>query len=156
MKLKPSNVSTVIIVNKNKEGSQTLQIKTKHIDRLKHYLFGVLGIITILALSVIYLGHQNQEQQEERSRLVAQLAKLKGEVPPPDLEAKKASTAQSYIQSIEAKLETINSYLKKRGLKGFSTKAVGGNDKADAPKLSDSETYSLYDEYLNRDRKSVV
>jgi len=150
MKLKPSDVSTVIIVNKNKEGSQTLQVKTKHIDRLKHYLLGVLVIITVLTLAVIYLGHQNQQQQEEKDKLVAQLTKLKGEVPPPDLEAKKTSTAQGYIQSIEAKLQTINNYLKKRGLKGFSTKAVGGADKAEAPKLTDSETYSMYDEYLNR------
>jgi hypothetical protein len=150
MKLKPSDVSTVIIVNKNKEGSQTLQIKTKHISRIKHYLLSVLAVITALTLSVIYLGHKNQEQEEEKQHLVAQLIKLKGEVPPANIEEKKATTAQSYIQSIEAKLQTINDYLRKRGLKGFSTKAVGGNGNAEASKLTDEETYSLYDEYLNR------
>ncbi|HVW94459.1 MAG TPA: M23 family metallopeptidase [Mucilaginibacter sp.] len=150
MKLKTSDVSTVIIVNKNKEGSQTLQVKTKHIDRLKHYLTGVLAIITVLTLSVIYLGHQNQQKEEEKQKLVAQVRKLKGEVPPPDLEAQKESTAQSYIQSIEAKLKTINNYLKKRGLKGFSTKDVGGNPSADAAKLTAEDTYSMYDEYLSR------
>lgn len=150
MKLKPSDVSTVIIVNKNKEGSQTLQIKTKHISRIKHYLLSVLAVITTLTLSVIYLGHKNQEQEEEKQHLVAQLIKLKGEVPPANIEEKKATTAQSYIQSIEAKLQTINDYLKKRGLKGFATKAVGGNGNAEASKLTDEETYSLYDEYLNR------
>lgn len=150
MKLKPSDVSTVIIVNKNKEGSQTLQIKTKHLSRLKHYLLSVLAVITALTLSVIYLSHKSGKQEEERLRLVAQLAKLKGEVPPPDIEEKKATTAQNYIQSIEVKLKTINDYLKKRGLKGFSTKDVGGNGNLEASKLTDSETYSLYDEYLNR------
>lgn len=150
MKLKPSDVSTVIIVNKNKEGSQTLQIKTKHISRIKHYLLSVLAVITTLTLAVIYLGHKNQEQEEEKQHLVAQLIKLKGEVPPANIEEKKANTAQSYIQSIEAKLQTINDYLRKRGLKGFSTKAVGGNGNAEASKLTDEETYSLYDEYLNR------
>jgi len=150
MKLKPSDVSTVIIVNKNKEGSQTLQIKTKHISRIKHYLLSVLAVITALTLSVIYLGHKNQEQEEEKQHLVAQLTKLKGEVPPPNIEEKKTTTAQNYIQSIELKLQTINDYLKKRGLKGFATKGVGGNGNAEAAKLTDSETYSLYDEYLNR------
>jgi len=150
MKLKPSDVSTVIIVNKNKEGSQTLQVKTKHIERLKHYVLGILAVITVLALSVIYLTHKSQQQEEEKLRLVAQLTKLKGEVPPPDIEQKKATTAQGYIQSIEVKLKTINDYLKKRGLKGFATNAVGGNGNAEAAKLTDSETYSLYDEYLNR------
>ncbi|HEY8927542.1 MAG TPA: peptidoglycan DD-metalloendopeptidase family protein [Mucilaginibacter sp.] len=150
MKLKPADVSTVIIVNKNKEGSQTLQVKTKHIERLRHYLLSVLAVITILTLAVIYLSHQNELQQQEKQKLVAQLAKLKGQIPPPDIEAKKATTAQSYIQSIEAKLQTINDYLRKRGLKGFSTKSVGGNGNAEAPKLTDEETYSMYDEYLNR------
>jgi len=148
--LKPSDVSTVIIVNKNKEGSQTLQIKTKHISRIKHYLLSVLAVITALTLSVIYLGHKNREQEEEKQHLVAQLTKLKGEVPPPNIEEKKTTTAQNYIQSIELKLQTINDYLKKRGLKGFATKGVGGNGNAEAAKLTDSETYSLYDEYLNR------
>jgi murein DD-endopeptidase MepM/ murein hydrolase activator NlpD len=150
MKLKPSDVSTVIIVNKNKEGSQTLQIKTKHISRIKHYLLSVLAVITALTLSVIYLGHKNQEQEEEKQHLVAQLIKLKGEAPPANIEEKKTTTAQNYIQSIEAKLQTINDYLRKRGLKGFATKAVGGNGNAEASKLTDEETYSLYDEYLNR------
>ena len=150
MKLKPSDVSTVIIVNKNKEGSQTLQIKTKHINRFKHYLLSVLAVITTLVLSVIYLSHKSGQQEEEKQHLLAQLVKLKGEVPPPNIEQKKASTAQSYIQSIELKLQTINDYLKKRGLKGFATKSVGGNGNIEAAKLTDSETYSLYDEYLNR------
>jgi len=150
MKLKPADVSTVIIVNKNKEGSQTLQVKTKHIERLRHYLLGVLAVITILTLTVIYLSHQNDLQQQEKQKLVAQLTKLKGQIPPPDIEAKKATTAQDYIQSIETKLKTINDYLRKRGLKGFSTKSVGGNGNAEAAKLTDSETYSLYDEYLSR------
>ncbi|MDP9077880.1 MAG: M23 family metallopeptidase [Bacteroidota bacterium] len=150
MKLKPSDVSTVIIVNKNKEGSQTLQVKTKHINRLKHYLFAVLAVITTLTLSVIYLNHKSGQQEEERLRLVAQLVKLKGQIPPPNIETKKTNNAQSYIQSIEVKLQTINNYLRKRGLKGFSTAAVGGNGNAEAAKLTDSETYSLYDEYLNR------
>jgi murein DD-endopeptidase MepM/ murein hydrolase activator NlpD len=150
MKLKPSDISTVIIVNKNKEGSQTLQIKTKHINRLKHYLLSVLGVITILVLSVIYLGNKNVQQEAEKQHLVAQLIKLKGVAPLPQIQEKKAGTAQSYIQSIEVKLQTINDYLKKRGLKGFATKSVGGNGNAEAAKLTDSETYSLYDEYLSR------
>ncbi|MEP6612517.1 MAG: M23 family metallopeptidase, partial [Mucilaginibacter sp.] len=136
--------------NKNKEGSQTLQVKTKHIERLRHYVLGILAVITVLTLSVIYLTHKSQQQEEEKQKLVAQLTKLKGEVPPADIEQKKATTAQGYIQSIEVKLKTINDYLKKRGLKGFATNAVGGNGNAEAAKLSDSETYSLYDEYLNR------
>ncbi|MGZ3872781.1 MAG: M23 family metallopeptidase [Mucilaginibacter sp.] len=150
MKVKPSDISTVIIVNKNKEGSQTLQIKTKHISHFKHYLLSVVAVIVVLALSVIYLSSKSRQQEEEKAHLVAQLVKLKGEIPPPVILETKSNAAQDYIQSIELKLRTINNYLRKRGLKGFSTKAVGGNGHAEEAKLSDEEKYSLYDEYLSR------
>ncbi len=127
MKLKPSDISTVIIVNKNKEGTHTLQVKTKHISRFKQYIYGVLAVIVTLSGTIIYLRSQNQQQEEEKKQLMAQLSKLKGEVPPPAIQD-----------------------LKKRGLKGFSTNAVGGNGNAEAAKLTDEETYSLYDEYLSR------
>ncbi|WP_428327359.1 M23 family metallopeptidase [Mucilaginibacter sp.] len=150
MKLKPSDVSTVIIVNKNNTGTKTLQVKTKHISRIKHYAYSVLALIITLSGSIIYLRSQNQQQEQEKLQLVAQLTRLKGAIPTPVTEVKKTNNAQSYIQSIEVKLQTINTYLKKRGLKGFSTKAVGGNGNAEEAKLTDDEKYSLYDEYLNR------
>ncbi|MFA6084180.1 M23 family metallopeptidase [Mucilaginibacter sp.] len=147
-------ISTVIIVNKSSQLSKTLQIKTRHISRLKYYVYGVLALIITLAGSVIYLRSQNQEQEAEKNKLLAQITKLKGEIPPPVTLQQNPNSAQSYIQSIEGKLQSINSYLKKRGLKGFSTKAVGGS--TEAPKLSDKETYSLYDEYLNRLVRTVA
>jgi murein DD-endopeptidase MepM/ murein hydrolase activator NlpD len=155
MKFKPSGISTVIIVDKTKGASKTLQVKTKHISRLKHYAAGILSLIIILSGTIIYLNTQNDRQEAEKAQLVAQITKLKKSIPPPVVapttQAQTASKAQTYIQEIEGKLQTINSYLKKRGLRGFSTKAIGGNDsEADANKLSDEEKYSLYDDYLSR------
>ncbi len=72
------------------------------------------------------------------------------------LNKKGLQNAQAYVQDIEGKLQKINDYLKNRGLKGFSTKAVGGNGNAEAAKLTDSETYSLYNEYLDRLVHSVA
>jgi murein DD-endopeptidase MepM/ murein hydrolase activator NlpD len=153
MKLKPSDVSTVIIVNKNSE-SKTLQVKTRHINRLKHYVTGIITVIIALSGTVVYLNSQNQQQQEEKKQLLVQITKLKGAIPvlapATSVEQKKTNNAQGYIQSIEVKLQKINDYLRKRGLKGFSTKAVGGDGNAEAAKLTDEETYSLYDEYLSR------
>jgi murein DD-endopeptidase MepM/ murein hydrolase activator NlpD len=148
MKGKKSDVSTVIIVNKNSE-PRTLRVKTKHISRLKHYGIGIFSVILLLSGTIIYLRSQNNRQEEETKSLQAQIIKLKGSMPVADTTVKKPGDAQSYIQSIEGKLQKINDYLKKRGLKGFSTKAVGGNGNADA-KLTDKEAYSLYDEYLTR------
>ncbi|MDB5017890.1 MAG: hypothetical protein JWQ84_2722 [Mucilaginibacter sp.] len=151
MRSKPTDVSTVIIVNKNRE-SRTLQIKTRHISRLKHYVLGILTVITLLSGTIIYLNSQNRQQEAEKKQLLAQILKLKGTitVPVPVVQPQKASGAQPYIQSIEGKLQKINEYLRRRGLKGFSTKAVGGNGNAEAAKLTDEEAYSLYNEYLDR------
>lgn len=155
MKSKLSEISTVIIVNKSRE-PKTLQIKSKHISHLKHYAAIVLGVIVILSGTVIYLRSKNAQQEAEKDRLMAQITKLKIAIPPPVIEKKKTGDAQTYIQSIEAKLQKINDYLKKRGLKGFSTKAVGGNGNAEAANLTDEEAYSLYDEYLSRLVHSVA
>ena len=148
MSSKQSDISTVIIVNKSRQ--RTLQVKTKHLSRLKHYASGILAVILLLSGAVVYLKAQNQRQEQEKNQLVSQLIKLKGSIPAAVVQEKKANTAQAYVQGIEGKLQKINDYLKNRGLKGFSTKAIGGDGNAQAAKLSDEETYSLYDEYLNR------
>jgi murein DD-endopeptidase MepM/ murein hydrolase activator NlpD len=150
MKSKSSDISTVIIVNKSGQSTKSLQVKTKHISRFRHYALGIFVVIALLSGSVIYLRSQNQRQQEEKEQLITQLTKLKGTIPVTLSQGNKADVAQAYVQSIEGKLQKINDYLRKRGLKGFSTKAVGGNGNAEAAKLSDTETYSLYDEYLSR------
>ena len=150
MNSKPSDVSTVIIINKNRQRTKTIQVKTKHLSRLKHYSLGVLAIIIMLASAVIYLRSQNQRQEEEKQQLLSQISQLKNAMPVAVNQVNQASTAQGYIQGIEGKLQKINDYLRKRGLKGFSTKNVGGNGNAEAAKLTETETYSLYDEYLNR------
>jgi len=150
MNSKPSDVSTVIIINKNQQRTKTIQVKTKHLSRLKHYSLAVLAVIIALSSAVFYLRSQNKQQEAEKEQLLSQITQLRSSVPAAVSQANSNATAQSYIQGIEGKLQKINDYLKKRGLKGFSTKNVGGNGNAEASKLTDSETYSLYDEYLNR------
>jgi murein DD-endopeptidase MepM/ murein hydrolase activator NlpD len=153
MNLKPSKTSTVIIVDKGKGSTKTLQVKTKHISRIKHYAAGILALILTLSGAIIYLENQNMAQQEETSRALAQVNQLKKSLPAPAIapQVKKVNDAQSYIQDIQSKLQNINNYLRKRGLKGFSTKGVGGGDGNGAEsKLTDNEKYSAYDEYLDR------
>jgi len=158
MNQRQSEISTVIIVNKGNQRTKTIQIKTKHLSRLKHYVSGILAVIFLLSGAVVYLRSQNNRNEEEKKQLLSQLVKLKSTIPlietavnkEASKEVSKKNAAQAYIQDIEGKLQKINNYLKKRGLKGFSTKAVGGNGNAEAAKLTDSETYSLYDEYLDR------
>jgi murein DD-endopeptidase MepM/ murein hydrolase activator NlpD len=149
MGVKRADTSTVIILNRN-EHVQSLQIKTRHLARLWHYAFGVLIIIVALLGSVVYLKHQNLQAEEDNDRLSAQLTKIEKRLPLSNIQVDKTTSAQSYIQAIQAKLKQINTYLSKRGLKGFSTKTVGGDGNAEGAKLPDKEAYMFYNDYLGR------
>jgi negative regulator of sigma E activity len=143
MKQKTSDISTVVIINKNQQPTRSLQIKTKHLNRLKHYAVSAASVLVVLVGCIIYLRSQNTQQEVEKQKLLAQIVKLQGTIPttiaaPTDA---KQGSAQSYIQSIEGKLKTINDYLRRRGLKGFSTKGLGGDANAFGKKLSDKEVY---------------
>jgi murein DD-endopeptidase MepM/ murein hydrolase activator NlpD len=148
MNKKPSELSTIVIINKNQQHTKSLQIKTKHINRIKHYAWSIAAVLVVLVGAVIYLRAQNFKQEQEKQQLLSQIVKLKGVIPVISTEIKQGS-AQSYIQAIEGKLKTINDYLRRRGLKGFSTKGIGGDADAEGKKLSDKEVYSLYNDYLN-------
>jgi murein DD-endopeptidase MepM/ murein hydrolase activator NlpD len=159
MNLKLTNFSTIIIVNKNQEQTQSIRVKTKHLKRIKHYLVSIVCVIVALAGTIVYLNSKNSGHEQEKQQLLAQIAQLKGKLPAVAMAtpvAKSVNSASSYIQSIQGKLQKINDYLRKRGLKGFSTQSVGGNGNAEESKLSDDEKYSLYDEYLSRLVNSVA
>lgn len=148
MKPKTSDISTVVIINKNQQQAKSLQIKTKHIERLRHYAWTVFAVLAILSGLVFYLHRENGLQEEQNLQLQAQIAKLKGAMPVVKAPVNTQGSAQSYIQSIEVKLKTINEYLKRRGLKGFAIKGTGGDGDKEGVKLPDTEAYSLYDDYL--------
>jgi len=148
MKLSPQSVSTIVILSKNKQGTKTIQIKTRHINRLKYYAMSILAVIVALVGSIVLLQNRNQQQELEKQQLLTQIVKLKGDVPANLQKLNDKYTAQTYIQAIEGKLKSINDYLRKRGLKGFSTKSVGGDNNAEGTKLSDKEVYMAYNDYL--------
>jgi murein DD-endopeptidase MepM/ murein hydrolase activator NlpD len=149
MELKFSDFSTVIIVNKTHGHTRSLQIKTKHLERYKQYIAVVAGVISCLVLSVCYLNHRANQQEIEKEQLLSQITKLENEVPPPVAKTNTANKAQTYIQGIEAKLQKINSYLAKRGLQGFSVKAINDDEIKEA-KLPDADKYARFDEHLSR------
>ncbi|HEY4194380.1 MAG TPA: M23 family metallopeptidase, partial [Mucilaginibacter sp.] len=138
-----------------------IRVKTKHLKRIKHYVTSVVCVVLALIGTIAYLNSENSSQQKEKQQLLSQIAQLKGKVSGPTetiVPAVGASTntASNYIQSIQGKLQKINDYLRKRGLQGFSTKSIGGPSNAEEAKLSDTEKYSMYDEYLSRLLNSVA
>jgi murein DD-endopeptidase MepM/ murein hydrolase activator NlpD len=161
MNLKLTNFSTIIIVNKNQEQTQAIRVKTKHLKRIKHYAASIVCVVVALIGTIIYLNSKNSSHEQEKQQLLTQIAQLKGKMPVTTVTASPVvatgnNTASNYIQSIQGKLQKINDYLRKRGLQGFSTKSVGGGSSAEEAKLSDTEKYSMYDEYLSRLLNSVA
>ncbi len=149
MKLKPRDVSTVIIINKSDAATKTLQVKTKHIARLKYYAIGLFSVMALLVLTIVLQQKQSEQHELEKQRLLSQINNLKGQIPETLKKAEEDHEAQSYIQAIEGKLKKINDYLRKRGLKGFTAPAMGGGDANADASLSDKEVYMAYDSYLN-------
>ena len=133
MNLKLTNFSTIIIVNKNQEQTRAIRVKTKHLNRLKHYIIGIAAVFVMLALTIVYLTNRDSKEEQERQQLLSQIALLKSKLPAAEAAALATNTnkssAQTYIESIQGKLQKINDYLRKRGLKGFSTNDIGGEKK---------------------------
>lgn len=148
MKLKPHDVSTVIILNKSEAATKTLQIKTKHIHRLRYYALGLFSVLALLVFTIVAMQQRSTRQELEKQQLLSQIKNLKGQIPESLKRAEDEHAAQTYIQAIEGKLKKINEYLRKRGLKGFSTASVGGPGNNDAS-LPDKDVYMAYDSYLN-------
>ncbi len=160
MNLKPTNFSTIIVVNKNQEQTQAIRVKTKHLKRIKHYIASVVLVVVALVGTIAYLNSKDNDSQAEKQKLLTQIAQLKGKVSTAtaltDAATVSTSSANSYIQSIQNKLQKINDYLRKRGLKGFSTNSIGGDKNIASAAMSDNEKYSLYDEYMSKLLNSVA
>jgi len=138
-----SDFSTVLIVGSNKGETKSLRIKTKHINRLKHYALTIGITLFILTFTIIFLSLELSKIEKERIAYNRQITDLKKQIPPPT----DSTQARNYIQNIENKLKKINQYLIKRGIKGFKVDDIGGNNES-STELSFEETYALYDERL--------
>jgi murein DD-endopeptidase MepM/ murein hydrolase activator NlpD len=147
MNLKAADFSPHAIEQTSRQLLHLLEKRTKRLKRVKHYAATTTCVIIILTVSVIKLTKQGKSRENENQQLLNQIAQLKEQVPVAPKE-NKVSQAQVYVQAIQGKLQKINDYLSKRGLKTFSTKGIIGDSKTPATKLSDTQIYSEYNDYL--------
>lgn len=147
MNFKAADFSPHAIEHTSKQLLHLLEKRTKRLKRVKHYAATTTCIIILLTFSVYQLRTQNKASETEKQALLNQISQLKDQIPPP-VKASEISKAQTYVIAIQGKLQKINDYLSKRGLRTLSTKNIIGDKKTDAPKLDDDQVYSMYDEYL--------
>ena len=134
----------------------TVAVKAKNFKRFK--ILAVAASVAIIALIGIIaeLTRKTQAQADERTKLLAQISTLHQQLGQEasaldSVNSKQLGSdarAMSYIENIEQKLSTINSYLSRRGLHGFSfkrTKPKGTDSKENTEKI-----YSAYDNYLTK------
>ncbi|WP_276349080.1 M23 family metallopeptidase [Daejeonella sp. JGW-45] len=138
-----SDFSTVLVVGTTKGETKSLRIKTKHINRIRQYAFTICLTLLLLTVAIVFLSLEVSKINEERKAYHREIAHLKSQIPV----ASDTTQARNYIQNIENKLKKINQYLRKRGIEGFATNDIGGNDDANTD-LSPEETYALYNERL--------
>lgn|SRR5690606_7995406 len=135
---------TIVVIDPTKSRSRSLTVASKHVDNLKYYAVGTLTLIGAMALGLAVLYHTTQAQRLERRQLTSRITDLQSKIP----KTTDTLTAQDYVKRIDAKLLSINAYLKERGVKGFAHDAIGGD--LVEPTLGPLEYYSLYDQHLER------
>lgn len=145
MATKNKEYSTILIVGKGHEQVKSIPIKTIHLERLKHYIFSIVGVFLIMILGLVFLVVNSHHKDQQNQQLNTRLVELKKQLPL----ATDTNMAKSYIGQIESKLQHITDYLSNRGVRGFKKANSGGNP-TDNTGLTAIETYKLYDEYLGR------
>ena len=73
MNLKLTNFSTIIIVNKNQEQTQSIRVKTKHLKRIKHYAVSIVCLVVALIGAIVYLNSKNSKHEQEKQQLLEQI-----------------------------------------------------------------------------------
>jgi murein DD-endopeptidase MepM/ murein hydrolase activator NlpD len=146
MSKKEKSVSTIIVTGLHQQQTKSFQIQTKHLKRLKYYIsFIVISFALLLAHSYI-LSAESRREKTTNLHLKEEVKKLKVQIPlPKDTTKKDSNNIDLYIEGIQNKLQKINSYLKKRGVKSFNS-ALGGDSQESS--LTDKEKIKLYNKYL--------
>jgi len=157
MNFKRNNLSRERVLNNPGFRERLAQVKALYLNRIKTITAVCFSLIAVLMVTVFQLNKKAGMQQAENSRLAAQVEALQDQLSEGseklDLIAatsdSSSNKALTYIESIQSKLNKINSYLNKRGLRSIAFKA------SKLPKNTDSKSahldlYGRYNRYLDK------
>jgi murein DD-endopeptidase MepM/ murein hydrolase activator NlpD len=141
MNQKKKCVSTIIVTGLYQQHTSSFQIQTKHLKRLKYYIATLIISFGLLVGHVYLLSVENKDEKAVNLHLQKEVQKLMVQIPSKE----DSNNIDKYIDGIQGKLKSINSYLKKRGIKSVNAGLGGENQEIS---LSDGEKAKLYNEYL--------
>ena len=134
-------VSTIIVTGLYQHQTSSFQIQTKHLKRLKYYIATIIISFGLLLGHVYLLSAENRDEKAVNLHLQKEVKKLMIQIP----STTDSNNIEKYIDGIQGKLKSINSYLKKRGVKSVNIGLGGENQEIS---LTDEEKAKLYNEYL--------
>ena len=142
--MKPTKEKTTILfVNKNPTTLKPIQVSSSLLLNWKKYLAGLLIFFFSLIAVIVYLINHNFQQNILREKLSQKLHSINAVVAQIDTNAVKEK-----FSKIDNELNTINGYLKARGIQAAFKVPQGGE--ADNDILSSDEISDFYQKYLNR------
>ncbi|MBE7175906.1 MAG: M23 family metallopeptidase [Mucilaginibacter polytrichastri] len=144
---------TIVLVDKTGAPIRSIKLKTKHISRWKQYLALGACLFGLVASCLTFLSFKSTRSEKETAALHREIATLKkalADAHEVQANMPDSSQAREYLNNIDEKLKRISFYMKKRGIRGFSSLGVGGGNGSGKDVSSPEEMYSLYDDYLGR------
>ncbi|TWR30254.1 M23 family metallopeptidase [Mucilaginibacter pallidiroseus] len=144
-----------ILSSKNEASPRVAQVKARYFNSIKMVVAAVLITVMILMTAIFRLSNDNLKKSQENSRLQSQIESLQSQLEKESSTALLAnaekegnkSKAVQYITDIQAKLKTINTYMRKRGLRNVAFKKI--NVESDKP-VNETKLFNDFNNYLDR------
>lgn len=135
--------TTILFVNKNQQAIRPIQVSSKLISNWKKYLL-YLGLIFITFISAIaYLASDKYKQHEVQASLSKKVQSMRILLAKMDTSALR----EKFIK-IDNELDSLNGFLKARGIHTVYNEPVGGE--SDNEILSPDEIADFYEGYLKK------
>jgi murein DD-endopeptidase MepM/ murein hydrolase activator NlpD len=135
--------TTILFVNKNRQGIKPIQISSELIANWKKYLLALSFIFFSLIGTIIYLTSAKIKQSKLEEALSKKLLAMNMVISQVDTNAVKEK-----FTKIDKDLSTINGFLRARGIQPAFKGPQGGETDNDV--ISTAEISDFYEGYLNR------
>ncbi|MCO6497486.1 MAG: M23 family metallopeptidase [Chitinophagaceae bacterium] len=135
--------ATILLLTKNQKPIRPGKVSGNVILNWRKYVFSFLIVILTLAGVIGYLLQDRSQQIKVQEDLQSTIKELHLSFAELD-----TSAIRERFQNIDKELETINNYLRERGIKKVLTIPQGGEDETES--LSAAEKGEFYEEYLKK------